>query len=229
LDNQNKFQKEQSAILCFVEIKNQGINKANLGVLQGITKLRQVCSSPQLIKEEEEFKSSSSIKINQLVELLNTNLKNEKVIVFSQFIGTMDLLAAEFNKHKITFVSFDGSTPAEKRMQLVNEFQQEESTIQVFLISLMAGNSGINLTKANYVFLVEPWWNKAIQQQAIDRTHRIGQNQHVFAYNMICKDTIEEKIITLQNRKQFISEEVISTDDNFVKNLTEEDIVYLFE
>ncbi len=221
--------KERIKENVFVEIKNQGINKAKLGVLQGITKLRQVCSSPQLIKEEEEFKSSSSIKINQLVELLNTNLKNEKVIVFSQFIGTMDLLAAEFNKHKIAFVSFDGSTPAEKRMQLVNEFQQEESTIQVFLISLMAGNSGINLTKANYVFLVEPWWNKAIQQQAIDRTHRIGQNQHVFAYNMICKDTIEEKIITLQNRKQFISEEVISTDDNFVKNLTEEDIVYLFE
>jgi SNF2 family DNA or RNA helicase len=221
--------KEQIKENVFVEIKNQGVNKAKLGVLQGITKLRQVCSSPQLIKEEDDFKFSSSVKINQLIELLNTNLKNEKVLVFSQFIGTMDLLATEFKKHKISFVSFDGSTAAEKRMQLVTEFQREDSTIQVFLVSLMAGNSGINLTRANYVFLVEPWWNKAVQQQAIDRTHRIGQNQHVFAYNMICKDTIEEKIITLQNRKQFISDEVISSDDNFVKNLTEEDIVYLFE
>ena len=221
--------KEQIKENVFVEIKKQGIKKAKFGVLQGITKLRQICSSPKLIKEEDEFQSISSIKINQLIELLNTNLKNEKIIVFSQFIGTMDLLAAEFKKHKISFVSFDGSTVAEKRMELVSEFQQEESKTQVFLISLMAGNSGINLTKANYVFLVEPWWNKAVQQQAIDRTHRIGQNQHVFAYNMICKDTIEEKIINLQNRKQFISDEVISTDDNFVKNLTEEDIAYLFE
>lgn len=213
----------------FLEIKNQGVNKAKLGVLQGITKLRQVCSSPRLIKDEVEYQSCSSIKIDQLIEQLNTNLKNEKVIVFSQFIGTMDLLANEFEKNKISYVGFDGSTSAEKRMQLVSEFQQEESSIQVFLVSLMAGNSGINLTKANYVFLIEPWWNKAVQQQAIDRTHRIGQNQHVFAYNMICKDSIEEKIITLQNRKQFISNEVISTDDNFVKNLTEEDIAYLFE
>jgi SNF2 family DNA or RNA helicase len=213
----------------FVEIKEKGIGKAKLGVLQGITKLRQVCSSPRLLKDENDFQTSSSVKVNELIDLLTGNLKDNKVIVFSQFLGTMDLLSQEFTKNGIRFLSFSGSTPSEKRMQLVNEFQDEKSDIQVFLLSLMAGNSGINLTQANYVFLIEPWWNKAVQQQAIDRTHRIGQNQHVFAYNMICKDTIEEKIIQLQNKKQFISDEVISADENFVKNLSEEDISFLFE
>jgi SNF2 family DNA or RNA helicase len=213
----------------FVEIKEKGIGKAKLGVLQGITKLRQVCSSPRLLKDENDFQTSSSVKVNELIDLLTGNLKDNKVIVFSQFLGTMDLLSQEFTKNGIRFLSFSGSTPSEKRMQLVNEFQDEKSDIQVFLLSLMAGNSGINLTQANYVFLIEPWWNKAVQQPAIDRTHRIGQNQHVFAYNMICKDTIEEKIIQLQNKKQFISDEVISADENFVKNLSEEDISFLFE
>src|SRR5699024_2375279 len=125
--------------------------------------------------------------------------------------------------------SFSGKTPVKKRIQRVHEFQQEDSGIQVFLASLMAGNSGINLTRANYVFLVEPWWNKAVQQQAIDRTHRIGQQQKVFAYNMICKDSIEEKIMALQNKKQSLSDEVINDDSGFVKNLSEEDIAFLFE
>jgi SNF2 family DNA or RNA helicase len=212
-----------------LDIKEKGINKAKFGVLQGITKLRQVCSSPRLLKDEEDFHNVSSVKINQLIELLTTNLKDNKIIVFSQFLGTMELLKKEFKQNGIRFLSFSGSTKSAKRMEMVEEFQDQNSTIQVFLLSLMAGNSGINLTNANYVFLVEPWWNKAVQQQAIDRTHRIGQNQHVFAYNMICKDTIEEKIIILQNKKQFISDEVISTDENFVKNLNEEDIAFLFE
>jgi SNF2 family DNA or RNA helicase len=213
----------------FIEIKEKGINKAKFGVLQGILKLRQVCSSPRLLKDEVDLKNVSSVKVNQLIDLLTTNLKENKVIIFSQFLGTMDLLSKEFKKKGILFLSFSGSTNVEKRMQLVTEFQEDNSNIQVFLLSLKAGNSGINLTKANYVFLVEPWWNNAVQQQAIDRTHRIGQNQHVFSYNMICKDSIEEKIITLQNKKQYISDEVISTDDNFVKNLSEEDIAFLFD
>src|SRR5699024_981653 len=126
-------------------------------------------------------------------------------------------------------LSFSGKTSSKKRMELVEEYQREESPIQVFLLSLMAGNSGINLTNANYVFLVEPWWNKAVQQQAIDRVHRIGQHQKVFAYNMICKNTIEEKIVTLQNKKQTLSDELISDDANFVKNLTKDDIAFLFD
>jgi SNF2 family DNA or RNA helicase len=212
-----------------VEINDKGLSKAKLGVLQGITKLRQVCSSPQLIKGEPDFGNKPSIKIDNLIETLTSDLANNKVIVFSQFLGTMDLLSEAFEKNDITYRRFSGKTAAKERINLVSEFQEENSNIQVFLLSLMAGNSGINLTNANYVFLLEPWWNKAIQQQAIDRVHRIGQNQKVFAYNMICKNTIEEKIMALQEKKQILSDEVIANDANFLKNMTEDDIAFLFD
>lgn len=212
-----------------VEINDKGLSKAKLGVLQGITKLRQVCSSPQLIKGEPDFGNKPSIKIDNLIETLTSDLANNKVIVFSQFLGTMDLLSEAFEQNDITYRRFSGKTAAKERINLVSEFQEENSNIQVFLLSLMAGNSGINLTNANYVFLLEPWWNKAIQQQAIDRAHRIGQNQKVFAYNMICKNTIEEKIMALQEKKQILSDEVIANDANFLKNMTEDDIAFLFD
>ena len=212
-----------------VEIKDKGLNKSKLGVLQGITKLRQVCSSPRLLKEIAHFHTKPSIKIDSLLEILTSDLADQKVIVFSQFIGTMDLLSAAFEENNITFRRFSGKTTAKERIRLVSEFQEKDSDIQVFLLSLMAGNSGINLSNANYVFLMEPWWNKAVQQQAIDRTHRIGQNQKVFAYNLICKDTIEEKIMALQEKKQILSDEIIADDGNFLKNLTQEDIAFLFE
>lgn len=220
--------KKQIKDNIFVKIKDKGLAKSKLGVLQGITKLRQVCSSPHLLEEEFDFHDVSSVKINNLMDELTSNLENEKVLIFSQFLGTMDLLKEAFAKNNISYRSFSGATPAQKRMEMVSEFQKKNSDIQVFLLSLMAGNSGINLSNANYVFLMEPWWNKAIQQQAIDRAHRIGQNNKVFAYNMICKNSIEEKIIKLQNKKQSLSDELI-TDDNFVKNLDEEDIAFLFE
>ena len=221
--------KKQVKSNVLVEVKDKGVNKAKLNVLQGINKLRQVCSSPRLIKSEPNFAGISSVKIDNLIESITTNLKDNKVIVFSQFLETIKILSEGFEKNNIKYVAFDGSTPSEKRMELVSEFQSPDSDIQVFLLSLMAGNSGINLTAANYVYLVEPWWNKAVQQQAIDRVHRIGQSQKVFAYNMICKDTIEEKILALQNKKQFISDEVIGNDEGFVKSLTQEDIEFLFE
>lgn len=221
--------KSQVRSNIMVEIKDKGLNKAKLGVLQGITKLRQVCSSPRLLKEEADFRNSPSIKIDNLIDTLATDLADQKVVVFSQFLGTMDLLSEAFEKNGIAYRRFSGKTAAKERIRLVSEFQDKDSDIQVFLLSLMAGNSGINLTKANYVFLMEPWWNKAVQQQAIDRTHRIGQDQKVFAYNMICKDTIEEKIIALQEKKQVLSEEVVADDGNFLKNLTADDIAFLFE
>jgi superfamily II DNA or RNA helicase len=220
--------KEKVKNNVFSEVKNKGVNQAKLGVLQGIMKLRQMCSAPKTL-EDNIIIRHPSIKIDQLLDELNSNLKDKKTIVFSQFLDTMKLIANELEKNNIKFVQFDGSTSSEKRMELVKEFQSEDSDIQVFLLSLMAGNSGINLTAANYVYLMEPWWNKAVQQQAIDRVHRIGQKQNVFAYNMICKDTIEEKIIALQKKKQFISKEVIGNDEGFVKNLSQEDIEFLFE
>lgn len=221
--------KKQVKENILVQVEGKGLNKAKLGVLQGITKLRQACSSPKILKEFPDYEHVSSVKINNLIETLQSDLANNKALVFTQFLGTMDILKEKFEEHGITYRSFSGSTKIDERIRLVSEFQEEESDIQVFLLSLMAGNSGINLTQANYVFLMEPWWNKAVQQQAIDRTHRIGQGQKVFAYNMICRNSIEEKILALQKQKQILSDEVIVDDANFLKNLTEEDIAFLFE
>ena len=111
---------------------------------------------------------------------------------------------------------------------MVNAFQDPVDKTNVFLISLKAGNSGLNLTAADYVFLFDPWWNTAVQQQAIDRTHRIGQDKNVFAYKMVCRDSIEEKIIQLQQRKKQLAEDLITEDEGFVKSLTEDDIKFLF-
>ena len=123
---------------------------------------------------------------------------------------------------------FDGQTPPAKRAEIVTAFQQKDCTTHLFLISLKAGNVGLNLTAADYVFLFDPWWNTAVEQQAIDRTHRIGQTQQVFAYKLICKNTIEEKIIALQQRKKLLADELVTEDEGFVKSLTEEDVQYLF-
>ncbi len=98
----------------------------------------------------------------------------------------------------------------------------------MFLISLKAGGMGLNLTAADYVYLIDPWWNPAVEQQAIDRTHRIGQNQNIFAYRMICKDTVEEKIMTLKERKNLLVKDIISDDSQMIKQLTKDDVAYLF-
>ena len=110
----------------------------------------------------------------------------------------------------------------------MSSFQEEGNGTNVFLISLKAGNTGLNLTAADYVFLFDPWWNTAMQQQAIDRAHRIGQQKSVFAYKMICKDSIEEKILHIQERKKQLSDDLVCEDEGFVKSLSEDDIKYLF-
>lgn len=210
----------------FLNIRNEGLNKSKLAVLQGMLKLRQLCNSPLLLPSEEQ-RCSDSVKTELLLEELS-NLTAHKVLVFSQFTTMLDLLAAACKHNSISFYHFDGQTPPAKRAEMVAQFQEEGNTTQVFLISLKAGNAGLNLTAADYVFLVDPWWNTAVQQQAIDRTHRIGQTKNIFAYKMICKDTIEEKIIRLQQRKKQLAEDLVSEDEGFVKALTEEDIQFLF-
>lgn len=112
---------------------------------------------------------------------------------------------------------------------MVNKFQDESSPERVFLISLKAGNAGLNLTAAEYVFLLDPWWNNAVEQQAIDRTHRIGQTKNIFAYKLVCRNTIEEKILNLQQKKKQLSEELVTEEEGFVKHLSQQDIEFLFE
>ncbi|HQO30592.1 MAG TPA: DEAD/DEAH box helicase [Chitinophagales bacterium] len=211
----------------FLNIQQDGLSKSKLNILQGIIKLRQLCCSPSLLADEE-IRTTASVKLDVLMDELRNNLQNNKVLIFSQFKEMLHLIAQACRKEQMPYYHFDGDTAIEDRLKMVNEFQQEDNTVNIFLMSLKTGNAGLNLTAADYVFLVDPWWNSAIQQQAIDRTHRIGQTKNVFAYKMICKNTIEEKIIEMQLRKQTVSDSIITEDENFVKNLSQEDINYLF-
>jgi len=220
--------KDQIRGNIFVNIENSGLNKSKLAVLQGIMKLRQVCNSPLLLPQDEQQGCTDSVKTKILLAELSNILKDHKALVFSQFSSMLHLLAKDCDKAGISYYHFDGQTPPEKRSEMVKSFQDKDNTTNLFLISLKAGNAGLTLTAADYVFLFDPWWNTAVEQQAIDRTHRIGQTKNVFAYKIICKDTIEEKIIQLQQRKKQLAEELVSEDDGFMKALTEEDIAYLF-
>ncbi len=208
------------------KIAEDGMAKAGMYVLEGLLRLRQICDSPQLVKDEE-VTTKKSIKIDELVRELEENTGAHKLLVFSQFTEMLKLIKEELNQKKITFSYLDGSTPAAKRQEAVNIFQNDDS-IKVFLISLKAGGVGLNLTAADYVYIVDPWWNPAVEQQAIDRTHRIGQTKKIFAYKMICKDTVEEKIVQLQQRKKQIANELVTEDAGFIKKLSKEDVEFLF-
>ena len=229
-DQQNLYNaiRDQVKSSLFLDIQNNGLNKSKLAVIQAMLKLRQVCNSPKLLPVEEQQNCSRSVKTEVLVQELQNILGTHKALVFSQFSSMLNLLAAELDKKQISHYHFDGQTPAVKRSEMVNAFQSADSNTHLFLISLKAGNTGLTLTAADYVFLFDPWWNSAVEQQAIDRTHRIGQTKNVFAYKMICKGTIEEKIVQLQQRKKKLATELVSEENGFVKDLSEEDIAYLF-
>ena len=139
----------------------------------------------------------------------------------------LQLIRAALEEKGIPYLYLDGSVPAEDRKRAVVQFQEEEDT-RIFLISLKAGGVGLTLTAADYVYLVDPWWNPAVEQQAIDRSHRIGQEKKVFAYRMICRDTVEEKIAQLQERKKGLAGDLIADEAGLVKHLTREDVDYLF-
>lgn len=207
------------------EIDEKGIAGSRLSVLTGLMKLRQICDSPAILKEEEPFENHS-VKIQELVRELSENTGNHKALVFSQFLGMLALIREELEKLHIPYVYFDGGTSTKEREKAIQAFQREEDC-RVFLISLKAGGVGLNLTAADYVYIVDPWWNPTVEQQAIDRTHRIGQTKNIFAYRLICKDTIEEKILVLQHRKLNLAKELIADENAFVKKLTKEDIAYL--
>lgn len=208
-------------------IQQEGMGSNTILVLEGLTRLRQVCNSPRLLNGGNNSYTDESVKLEELLREIENNTGRHKALVFSQFTGMLQLIAAAMQERGIPFLYLDGSTKATDRQQLVERFQTEEN-LPVFLISLKAGGVGLTLTAADYVYLVDPWWNPAAEQQAIDRTHRIGQQNKVFAYKMICKDSVEEKILALQQRKKALAEELITEDTGFVKNMTAEDVDFLF-
>jgi non-specific serine/threonine protein kinase len=207
-------------------IQEQGIQRSQLTILQGLMKLRQICDSPAILNEEEKF-DNHSIKLEELGREITENISNHKALVFSQFLGMLALIKAKLDELGVKYEYFDGSTSAPDREKAIQSFQNDES-VRVFLISLKAGGVGLNLTAADYVYIVDPWWNPAVEQQAIDRTHRIGQTKNIFAYRMICRDTIEDKILQLQDKKRALAKDLIADDASFVKSLSKEDVEYLF-
>jgi SNF2 family DNA or RNA helicase len=207
-------------------IDQQGIDKSQLTILQGLMKLRQICDSPAILNEEDKY-PNHSIKLDELAREIAENIGEHKALVFSQFLGMLGLIKEKLTELGIAYEYFDGSSTMAERQRAIDNFQ-EKGISRVFLISLKAGGVGLNLTAADYVYIVDPWWNPAVEQQAIDRTHRIGQTKNIFAYRMICIDTIEDKILQLQERKRALAKELISDDANFVKALSKADVEYLF-
>jgi superfamily II DNA or RNA helicase len=207
-------------------IEMQGIQKSQLTILQGLMKLRQICDSPAILNETEKY-PNHSIKLDELAREITENIGDHKALIFSQFLGMLALIRHKLKELDVKFEYFDGSTSAQERERAIQSFQNNHEC-RVFLISLKAGGVGLNLTAADYVYIVDPWWNPAVEQQAIDRTHRIGQTKNIFAYRMICKDTIEDKILQLQDKKRVLAKDLIADDEGFVKALTRQDVEYLF-
>ncbi len=214
----------QSKILGIIEEK--GIERSQLHILQGLTKLRQICDSPAIMNEDEKF-PNYSIKLDELSREIIENVGDHKVLIFSQFLGMLALIRERLEEEDIKHVYFDGSTSSTDREKAIQEFQNNHEC-RVFLISLKAGGIGLNLTAADYVYIVDPWWNPAVEQQAIDRTHRIGQTKNIFAYRLICKDTLEEKMLQLQEHKRALANELVSDDTGLIKRLTKDDVAFLF-
>lgn len=208
------------------KIDEEGIEKSKLMVLEALTRLRQICDSPLLLNSEEVVEKQS-VKIQELLRHITSKTGSHKILVFSQFVKMLGLIKDELAKLNIEYEYLDGKSSSKQREQSVNHFQENEN-LRVFLISLKAGGVGLNLTAADYVYIVDPWWNPAVETQAIDRCHRIGQDKKVFAYRMICKNTVEEKILALQDKKKKIAGDIIQTDESILKKLDQNDIRELF-
>jgi SNF2 family DNA or RNA helicase len=193
--------------------------QTQMQVLQGLIKLRQLANHPRMLDAQYEGDSGKFENVTHTLE--NVMDGGHKVLIFSQFVKQLTIYRQYFDQKNIKYSYLDGST--QNRGEVVQRFQQDKN-IQVFLISIKAGGVGLNLTEADYVFILDPWWNPAVEQQAIDRTHRIGQTKNVFIYKFITKDTVEEKILTLQQRKLSVARALITTEDSFIKSLTAEDI-----
>ncbi|AEA43655.1 SNF2-related protein [Fluviicola taffensis DSM 16823] len=198
--------------------------QSSMHVLAGLTKLRQICNSPALINENGVSYGEQSAKIQELMEQIEDKKKHHKILVFSQFVGMLKLVERALEERSIPYSLLTGQT--KKRKEVVNAFQENEH-IRVFLISLKAGGMGLNLTQADYVYLLDPWWNPAVENQAIDRAYRIGQDKKVVAVRFITPNTIEEKILELQKRKQELVGDLVHTDVSTLKQLSRKELVDL--
>jgi len=198
-----------------------GVKQHKIEILAALTRLRQICCHPALVGGRAEIGSG---KFDALFELLEPLLaEGHKVLVFSQFVECLKLLEQAMKRRRVGYHVLTGATVLRERV--VRAFTDDPQPC-VFLISLRAGGTGLNLTAASYVVLFDPWWNPAVEAQAIDRTHRIGQKRTVIAYRMLTEGTIEERIWELQQRKAALARDVLG-EDGFARALTRDDLQYL--
>ena len=189
-------------------------------------KLRQVCNHPGLLVDGGDFRSYKSAKLDTCMELVDEVVESRrKVLIFSQFTGMLDIISATLNDRGVPHVYLSGKT--KNRQVLIDSFNTDPA-LPVFLISLKAGGTGVNLTAAETVIIFDPWWNPAVEDQAIGRAHRIGQMKAVNVYRLLTFGTIEEKIQALKEKKQRLFDAVVGESGNLIKKLTWEDVRELF-
>ncbi len=219
------------------EVSRKGMAKSKMNILEALLRLRQAACHPGLIdpaaglvgKRRSAASDGGSAKFDTLLPMVDEVVREgHKVLLFSQFTSLLDLLEPELKMLNTGIVRIDGKTAAKDRKAAVDRFQADAET-KVFLISLKAGGVGLNLTAADYVFLLDPWWNPAVEAQAIDRAHRIGQTRPVVAYRLLAENTVEEKIAALQGKKKQLADALVSGDTGPLSSLTREDLEFLLE
>ena len=204
-------------------ISTQGLAKSKIMVLEALLRLRQAACHPGLI--DATRKDEPSAKLEALVEQLREVLESgHKALVFSQFTSLLAIVRKRLDELGMVYEYLDGKT--RDRQARVERFQTDEAC-PLFLISLKAGGLGLNLTAADYVFLMDPWWNPAVEAQAIDRAHRIGQTRPVSAYRLIARDTVEEKVLELQKTKRDLAAAIIGESNSVIRDLKREDLELL--
>lgn len=234
LNSQMKEEQEQIYINYLAQIKQEvadlvkdtGFEKNQIKILAGLTRLRQICCHPSLFLSNYEGESG---KLEQCMEIVEEGVQSgHKMLLFSVYTSMFEIIEKELRKRDIKYFKLTGSTKVEERIDLVDEFNQNPD-IKVFLVSLKAGGTGLNLIGADMVIHYDPWWNSSAENQATDRAYRIGQKNNVQVYKLITKNSIEEKIYELQQKKTELIDNVLDTQTTFINKLSKEDIMNLFE
>ena len=207
------------------KIEINGYEKSQIQILAALTRLRQICCHPSLFLEEYHQGSS---KLDQCMELIQEGINSgHKILLFSSYTSIFEIIEKQLNQQNIKHYKLTGKTQIDERIQLVDQFNQNPE-IKLFLISLKAGGTGLNLTGADMVIHYDPWWNLSAENQATDRAYRIGQKRNVQVYKLITKNTIEEKIYELQQKKEKLVENILHAKPSFINKLSKEEIMNLF-
>ena len=206
---------------------DEGIKREQIEILAALTRIREICCDPGLLYEDYKGESEKRLAC---VDLIKSAIDGgHKVLLFSQFTSMLDLLEESLKAEEIVFLRIDGQSPKARRLTLVNVFNHKDSPAKVFLISLKAGGTGLNLTGADTVIHYDPWWNVAAQNQATDRAHRIGQEKKVTVYKLIAKDTVEEAILDLQEAKSQLAQGILTAESVSSASLQKEDLLKILD